>query len=147
MNPISFSTVLRTRPKLKRGKTSGNCGNVSEVVHILDIQSCLYFWRQIGYISRGRRLPQGWRESYGAIIQKVKNPIGFNDFRNILLDSVFLKWWLCILNELMEPYLCQDWNMFQAARKGQQIHDVLLILRMMQVHFLRWPMESFGILN
>eukprot|EP00973_Karenia_brevis_P080159 11119647-Karenia_brevis.AAC.1 len=69
----------------------------------------------------------------------------FHDkFRMITLDASTLKWYLCVLSLLLDPYFNSAvWLLVQAGGcQGGQVSDIVFILRLIVHNFHVWPLED-----
>eukprot|EP00973_Karenia_brevis_P042223 5845839-Karenia_brevis.AAC.1 len=78
----------------------------------------------------GYPLPSSWSSSPAMMLPKCDKPDSFGKFRAIILDAILLKYYLCVLFLLTQPYFVRAmWITIQCSGcAGCQPADLIMII-------------------
>eukprot|EP00973_Karenia_brevis_P077603 10783939-Karenia_brevis.AAC.1 len=144
-NRIPWPVMLEARSRLKNGRGPGGDNLVAEVVKNLPLRWIYILWCWFGMFVAGYPLPESWASSPAMMIPKCDKPNSFGKFRTIILDAILLKYYLCVLYLLTQPYFLRcTWTVIQCGgRPGAQPADLVLLMRLIGVNHHRWVYPDF----
>ena len=111
--PISWSLMMQSRARLKRGKAVGAEGGNAELLQALPLGGVMWILALFNLRACGTDRGPAWPRALTYLVPKLSTASCLAQFRAISIDAVGLKWYLTALLQLARPHLSVGQSFFE----------------------------------